>query len=341
MIDVSYDAAPEALAGLAGQEGLDEIEALMIHLAVGGRLDRLGLMVQEHLASGGRRMRARLALAAAEALGLSRAAAIGWGAACELVHNATLVHDDLQDGDEMRRGRASLWAHHGAAQAINAGDLLLMLPFLALAHLDTDDATRWRLSRAIAARAERTVRGQATEMELVGNERFDWHSWVSAAEGKSGALLSLPVEGAAILAGLREASVRPLAEAFGQLGVLYQVHDDVRDLWGDKGRDRRGNDLREGKASALVVAHLGLHPDDTDELVDVLSKPREETTDAEVDGLVRRFETGGALALVRERIIALEGRVLDNPTLAAVPDLHAIAAEIVGQLRRDAPAVIR
>jgi geranylgeranyl pyrophosphate synthase len=323
--------------GLSALDGLDEVEARMVHLAVGARLDRVGRMVQEHLGTGGSRTRARLAFAAAEALGRTRADAIGWAAACELVHNATLVHDDLQDGDPLRRGSPALWSRYGAAQAINAGDLLLMLPFLALDSIACDDATRWRLSHAIARRSEHTVRGQAFEMELVGAGRLDWASWATAAEGKSGALLALPVEGAAILAGLRDASVTAIGASFARIGVLYQLHDDVRDLWGDKGRDRRGNDLREGKASAVVAVHLAHRPEDRALVLHLLTTPREATADVDVDAMIDRFETAGTLRAVRERSLALEERILGDAMLRSIPDLHAIAAELVAQLRAAAP----
>lgn len=326
---------------ILGERDLDEVEALMIHLAFGRRLDRLGRMLHEHLGSGGRRMRARLALAAADALGVEPGGAVGWAAACELLHNATLVHDDLQDGDRMRRGRPSLWATYGAAQAINAGDLLLILPNLALEALAVEDGVRWRLARILAERAERTVRGQSAEMVLVAGRRLDWDAWALAAEGKSGALLALPVEGAAILAGLAAPSVGPIGAAFSRLGVLYQLHDDVRDLWGDKGREKTGNDLREGKPSAVVAAHLSVHPEDTARLVAVLEKPRAETTDDEVAATVRLFEGGGALWMLAEQIADLRRDVLECPTLRALPDLRAIASGLVAELEAAAPAVLR
>ena len=114
---------------LWSDEGLDDVERLMLELCSGERLDRLGAILWEHVNTGGKRLRARLALASCQALGGTREQAVAWAAACELLHNATLIHDDLQDGDEVRRGREALWVRHGAAQAINAGDLALMLPY--------------------------------------------------------------------------------------------------------------------------------------------------------------------------------------------------------------------
>ena len=81
------------------QPALDEVEQRMRHLSAGDRLERAGVMAQEHLATGGRRIRARLALAATACLDADPARAVAWATAVELLHNATLIHDDIQDGD--------------------------------------------------------------------------------------------------------------------------------------------------------------------------------------------------------------------------------------------------
>lgn len=330
----AYAELEAPLAGLAGHAGVDETEALMVHLAVGARLDRAGSIAREQLATGGKRVRARLALAAGEALGLDRDAMVPWAAACELVHAATLVHDDLEDGDRVRRGHPTAWARHGVAQAINTGDLLLMLPFLALERLDTSDLVRFRLAMTLAKRAEQTARGQALDLELLATGRLDALHWSRAAEGKSGALLALPVEGAVWLAGLAGRTAAEASAAFCRIGVLYQLRDDVADAFGDKGRGVPGNDLREGKVSALVVAHARLHPEEVDALVAVLETPRDQTTDVDVAHWLRRFRDGGALSAAHARIAALEDEILSSPMLCAMPDLRAVAESLVTSMRR-------
>lgn len=325
--------------GLWANDALSGVEEVMSRLAVGTRLERSGHMVQEHLATGGKRLRARLALSALEALGGRREQGIGWAAACELVHNATLIHDDLQDGDRVRRGHPTTWVRHGAAQAVNAGDLLLMLPFLALDAVEAEGEVRWLLARAVARRAEATVRGQSLELDLLGGRRTDWETWQRATEGKTGALLALPVEGAALIAGLSiDAAVR-FGQEFVRLGVLFQLADDVLDLYGDKGRNERGSDLREGKVSALVVEHLRLHPEDTPWLLGVLDAPRDATSAADVATAIERFRSGGALAAVLARYASLEAQVLGAPILRAVPDLYAVARELCSQIRSTLPPV--
>jgi geranylgeranyl diphosphate synthase type I len=316
------DASP-----LASPAGLADVETLMQRVAVGRFLDRAGIMVQEHLQSGGKRVRARLALAAVEALGLSRQDGIPWAAAVETLHNATLVHDDIQDGDILRRGELTLWVRHGMPQAINAGDLMLMMPTILLQDLAAPDAVRWNLALATARRAAATVRGQAEEMALTHSGRFDWKSYLHAVEGKTGQLLALPVEGAALLAGRSPEHAARLGDEFVRLGLIFQLQDDTRDLYADKGRGR-GSDLREGKCSALVVAHLALHPEDDGWLVDLLRTPRERTAQAGIDRAIATFREGGALHDVLLRIERESEAVRTSPVLSQEPRLHDVALEL-------------
>lgn len=313
------------ISGLAKPDGLSEVDALMHQLAARGRA---GAMVAEHLATGGKRLRARLALAALEALGGERSRGVAWAAACELLHNATLVHDDLQDGDRMRRGHPTVWARHGVAQAVNAGDLMLMLPILALEHLPAPDGVRWPLARALAGHAAEVARGQAAELDLAGCAEIRWDQYRDAVAGKTSALFELPVEGAALLAGRDAAEARAAAEGFGHLGVLFQLQDDLLDLYGDKGREQPGSDLREGKVSALVVEHLRLHPEDGSALRSMLSLPRDQTPDAGVEDFIRRFRQGGAVDAVLRRITFEAESAMQCPGLQREPDLCDLARDL-------------
>ncbi len=317
----------DRMAGLNSTEGLARVEALMVRLSGDG--DAAGAMVRGHLATGGKRLRARLALAALDVLGVGRERGIGWAAACELLHNATLVHDDLQDGDRTRRGHPTVWAQHGEAQAVSVGDLLLMLPFLALEHAEARPGVRWLLARALAEHAAAVARGQVEELQLAGAKELGWEAYRRAVAGKTSALFELPVEGAALLAGRAEADARDLAEAFCHLGVLFQLQDDVLDLYGDKGRERPGSDLREGKISALVVEHLALYPGDADGLRELLAAPRDATPDHEVDAAITRFREGGALEAVLRRIEQEAEASLGCPGLRDEPGLRDLAGELV------------
>lgn len=311
-------------ASQAELHAMEQVKALMLKVSAGDHFERLGAIVQEHLLTGGKKLRARMALASARALNVRADHGIGWAAACELLHNASLVHDDLQDRDEYRRGRFCVWVRHGEAQAINAGDLMLMLPYTTVDHIDVDSATKWQLSRALARRAEETVRGQSLEMTLLSSCRWDWTSYDKAATGKTSALMTLPVQGAALLAGRTPEEAERLSDCFFALGLLFQMQDDVVDLYGNKGRDKPGGDIREGRVSALVVEHLTQHPEDLEWLGPMLGKPRAQTTDADVEQVREVFQKA-ALPGVLRRIRRTEQAVLNNPVLLAEPGLVTVA----------------
>ncbi len=313
---------------LRSEEGVGEAEQMMLDLAGDPRTDLAALMVSEHLATGGKRLRARLALATLEVLGGERGTGTGWAAACELLHNATLIHDDLQDGDTTRRGRPTTWQRFGAAQAVNAGDLLLMLPFLAVERIPAPAEHRLALCTAIARHATVTARGQTAEIALATAADIGWDAYRAAVEGKTGALFQLPVEGAAILAGHAPDEARALAGGFRGLGVLFQLQDDVLDLYGEKGRSAAGSDLREGKVSALVVEHVALHPGDGPWLRALLALPRDRTPEDDVRRATERFRTAGALRAVLGRIRHEALAVVSAPALKRAPALRDLAWEL-------------
>lgn len=330
---------PFAAESQEERRALEQIDALVLKLSAGDRFERLGAIVQEHLLTGGKKLRARLALATGRALGVDADRAVPWASACELLHNATLIHDDLQDRDAYRRGEFSVWVRHGEAQAINAGDLLLMLPFVALEHVPVKGDIRWELARAIARRAEETVRGQSLEMSLLSSCRWNWEAYTEAAQGKTAALMALPVQGAALLGGRSVSAAERLADCFRDLGLLFQLQDDVVDLFGDKGREAPGGDLREGRVSALVVAHLTRHPDEIQWLGPLLGKARQETTDADVAAAASRFEASGALQDVLGRIEETQRRFERAGALLAEPAVAAVARDLADRSLRQVRAL--
>ncbi|MBM4375852.1 MAG: polyprenyl synthetase family protein [Deltaproteobacteria bacterium] len=318
----------ERVIASSADELIARVEEVMERLTGDASGDLTREMVLEHLATGGKRFRARLALEAGRALGAEPSFAVGWAAAVELLHNATLVHDDIQDGDTIRRGKATVWARYGIEQAINAGDFLLMLPYLAVAELDCEPAVKARLMTVLARSAVDCVRGQVYELQLKSLEEVPWQRYLRAVRGKTGALLAMAVEGSALLAGRSVDEAAAFAACFFPLGELFQMQDDVLDLYGDKGRSEQASDLYEGKVSALVVAHLERHPEETTWLRALLSAPRYATSPDDVRDAVERMRSGGALADVLGHIAAVEHETRSSPVLAAEPDLQATALQL-------------
>jgi geranylgeranyl diphosphate synthase type I len=324
------DAGGPLLDSPAVAAALARVEDLMRELAGGGPDDPAGAVAAEHLEAGGGRLRARLALAATVALGGDAEEAVGWAAACELLHNATLVHDDLLDGDRTRRGRPAAWARHGAAQALVAGDLLLMLPWLALHWTETGPLRRWEAARALAWCASDVARCQAAELALRGSADVSWDAWRRIAAGKTGTLFRLPVLGAAVLCGRPAGEAERLSAPFEALGVWFQLRDDLLDLEGTRGNPP-GEDLREGKPTALTVEHLALHPGDGAWIARLLRLPRGATPADEVRRAVAAFR-GGARAAACERMEVERRAVLDAPALRAEAGLLRLAEETIAAL---------
>jgi geranylgeranyl diphosphate synthase type I len=330
---MALDGASQNL--LSEDDALRAVEQQMLALSIehGGVL---GEIAAEHLATGGKRVRARLALAAAEALGVARDRAVPWATAVELVHNASLIHDDLQDGDVVRRGRPTTWVRWGAAQAINVGDFLLVLPWLSIRAVEAGARVRAGLSTALAEAICAMTRGQALEPALPeacrdGEGRDAYRLCI---EGKTAALFGAPARGAALLAGLEEDEAAAIGAIFERVGVLFQLQDDVLDLYGDKGRKDAGNDVREGKVSALVVEHLERNPDDASWLLGILDKSRTQTTDRDVADVSAAFVERGALDGVLGWIASISAEIASAPELRERPALRLLASTLLDLVLR-------
>lgn len=325
---------------LANDRGLSETEQMMYKLVNSLASTSAKQMLLWHLSTGGKRIRVRLALATIEALGRDRAQAIAWAAAVELLHNASLVHDDIQDGDRMRRGEPTLWARYGKAQAINVGDMLLMLPFLAVNEVPADTFVRSNLSELLARRAVNTVSGQVEELDMLSDKRLSFTEYVATVRKKTGELLALPVQGAAQLAGKDAEEANAIADPFIDLGTLFQLQDDILDLYGDKGRGQVGSDLFEGKVSALVVAHQLVHPEEREWLLDLLEKDRDETPVSEVKRAIEKFRNGGALDYVISFINQIINQLNRSTRLRDEPELHRVAMELCNRALKPIQHVI-
>ncbi len=303
---------------------IEQVESLMVELAFGAEREKTGQIVEEHLQTGGKRLRALLALAACKCLRASVETAIPWAAACELLHNATLIHDDLQDGDRVRRGQPTTWVTYGMPSAINAGDLLLVLPTIAVSRLVVSLPKRWHLSEALATYAAKVIRGQVAEFEMTRVGRVSLAAYEAAIDGKTSPLFELPVLGSALIADRSLETARAVSRPFSILGRLFQMQDDVLDLYGENGREAPGADIREGKISALVATHLQAFPNERDEILSVLKLPRNETPTSAVDGLITRFRDAGTLQSVLRRIEHEAAKARDEMQTMGEHELHEL-----------------
>ncbi|MEV0173311.1 family 2 encapsulin nanocompartment cargo protein polyprenyl transferase [Streptomyces sp. NPDC050803] len=208
----------------------------------------------------GKAIRPALVLTAAEALGgrPARTAAVRAAAAVELVHNFTLLHDDVMDRDTTRRHRPTAWTVFGDADAILAGDALQALALRLLAE-DPHPAAAAAAARLTACVVELCEGQHAdTAMERCGPAEVSLDEVLAMAEAKTGALLGCACALGALYAGATEEDVAAM-DAFGrEAGLAFQLIDDVIGIWGDPRRTGKpaGADLAARKKSLPVVAAL-------------------------------------------------------------------------------------
>jgi geranylgeranyl pyrophosphate synthase len=179
-----------------------------------------------HLRSGGQRVRARLAIHAGLKLQLVHGDIIALATTAELLHNASLIHDDLQDRDALRHGVASVWSAFGENTAICAGDLMLAAAYGALGAV-SQPARLPALLKLTLARTGAAIGGQC--LDLAGPKDQAIAGYEAMAMAKSGALLSLPTE-LALLAADRNDCLLGARQAAESFAIGYQIVDDIDDI---------------------------------------------------------------------------------------------------------------
>ncbi len=226
----------------------------------------------------GKAIRPALVLTAVTALGGPQPAAVTAAAAVELVHNFTLLHDDVMDRDATRRHRPTAWTVFGVADAILAGDALQALAQRMLAE-DPHPASTAAAARLAACVVELCA-GQQVDVALErrGPDEVTLDEVLAMAEAKTGALLGCACAVGGLYAGAGEGDIDAL-DVFGrEAGLAFQLIDDVIGIWGDPGRTGKpaGADLMVRKKSLPVVAALASGTPAGAELAELYASPYEE-----------------------------------------------------------------
>jgi geranylgeranyl pyrophosphate synthase len=264
-----------------------------------------------------------------EACGKDPLAAINLGAALEMVHNATLVHDDLQDGDVMRRGFPTVWKKWSPAQAINCGDAMFHFALEILLEQPLESSVARNLTRRFIRGVVQVIEGQAQEFLLKDEELPTTQRYLEVVEGKTAALIATSLNIAAQALEKDAGVVADVERAGMDLGVLFQMQDDVLDVYGDKGRDQKATDVAEGKISILVAQCLEVaKPQDQKRLLEILRKPREQTSSQEILEAVAIFDRYETLSLVLKRIAELRSRIANLSIKTTEPRLHQLLMEL-------------
>ena len=207
-------------------------------------------------ARAGKALRPTLVLLAAESVGADAGVALSGAAAVEMIHDFTLLHDDVMDQDRERRGRPTAWTCFGVGRAICGGDaLVLRATQLLLADASPHGA---RATDELLAATQAVIAGQGQDLAFEGRVDVTVDAYLAMAGGKTGALLGGSAAIGAILGGGADDRIDALRTWGEALGLAFQAVDDWLGIWGDPERTGkpRASDLRQRKASLPIVMAL-------------------------------------------------------------------------------------
>jgi len=209
----------------------------------------------------GKRIRPLFCLLCCQAAGGNWQQALPAAAAIEILHNFTLVHDDIQDVSPTRRGRATLWTLWGVNQAINAGDAMFAQAHLAMSRLLERGVAPSLVVEAICRLDETCLlltRGQHADMQFEGRQTVTVEEYLAMIEGKTAVLISLCAELGAKIAGSSPQTVQHYATSALNLGLAFQVRDDILGIWGDEAAIGKSaaTDIKTRKKSLPILYGL-------------------------------------------------------------------------------------
>jgi geranylgeranyl pyrophosphate synthase len=312
----------EAIVQVAGGHVpllLAQVEERLSALA-GGHGPVLAEHARATIAAGGKRLRPLLVLLAAGRSPVDPRELVACAAAVELVHSATLVHDDVLDAAPLRRGLPTVWAQGGRALAVATGDLLFSRAFAELAAAGTLSSVR-ALSRATSALAE----GELLQRQDAWSVTVAVERYLYRCELKTARLFEAACELGALAGGEHGAHVSALG-AFGlRIGLAFQLLDDVLDVSGpatSTGK-HRGTDLLDGTVTLPLI--LARQRDGALAAMDL----REITTPRQATELCERIEATGALADAKARALTIVVEAKEGLAVLELEDGQRIALDLV------------
>ena len=266
--------AEQQIAGLAGRF-LPEVERCLREAVQAG--GELAPMLRYHMgwetmagapaSGGGKALRPILCLAACEMSGGDWRDALPAAAALELIHNFSLIHDDIQDGDETRRGMPTLWRIRGVPQALTAGNAMRVIADRTAGALGRGGVTPG-IAQGAAAELTRKylemIEGQYLDLSFEAAEHVSAADYLDMIGRKTGALLESAMYMGALVATGDPAAARRFGECGMRLGVAFQVRDDYLGVWGDPAATGKpvGADIRRKKKSLPAVYLFENAPDE-------------------------------------------------------------------------------
>ncbi|WP_296885282.1 short chain isoprenyl diphosphate synthase IdsA [uncultured Methanobrevibacter sp.] len=271
--------------------------------------------------AGGKMLRPSLSLITAEAVGGKRDNALKAGSAIELIHTFSLIHDDIMDDDDMRRGMPSVHKVWGEDVAILAGDTLFSKAFEIIINSNSEINTPAQINKALATVADACVKiceGQASDMGF--EDRFDVseEEYMEMIFKKTGALIAAATKVGAIMGGASDEVVDAMYEYGRLIGLAFQIQDDYLDLASDEETLGKpiGSDIGKGKMTIIAINGLSSAGDDSEKLLEILKDDNNSQED--IDLAIEILTKCGAIEYARN--LALDSVNQAKEVLEILPD---------------------
>lgn len=256
----------------------------------GGVLDSLYQPISYGMAAGGKRLRPALLLMACEAFGGEAESAMDAAAGIEMFHNFTLLHDDVMDNSDTRRGRPSVYAKWGQNAAILSGDTMLTLATQLISKVP--DSHLRNILDIFNQMAIRVYEGQALDMDFESRMDVDIDDYIRMIMDKTGALIGAAAQIGALIGGATESQAKEMYEFGMMLGIAFQIQDDWLDVYGDASTFGKpiGGDINNNKKSFLLLQALGSSGNEVDAIKAALELPAGDTKVKIVTNIYSRLD---------------------------------------------------
>tara|TARA_B100001175_G_C19399254_1_gene585387 strand:- start:4 stop:1089 length:1086 start_codon:yes stop_codon:yes gene_type:complete len=292
---------------------------------------RLSGAMMHLVEGGGKRIRATLPWLVAKAVGDTHAGMLDVGAAIETIHNFTLVHDDIMDDDDVRRGRPAVHIEYNLPTAINAGDAMLAIAFEALASAEgLEPELLPHLVKRIGWMVRRVAEGQQLDIDFEGRIAVSEAEYLEMIEGKTAVMFLTCAEIGAHLAGADRDIIECMHDWGLAVGICFQLMDDLIDVVSDSDTLGKpaGSDIAQGKRTLMVIHALSqMDSPSKQDLLDVLGKGDLATPEEISKGLAALHDLGSvdyarrkAEAYHRDAHLHLN-KLPDGPALVALREL--------------------
>ena len=320
MIEKSENVPGQALMS-ALESHKEAVENRIISALSKSNNERLRAAMMHLIEGGGKRLRAILPWLVADALGGSHDGLYDLGASIEIIHNFTLVHDDIMDNDSIRRGRPAVHVEFDHPTAINAGDAMLAVAFEVLADSNDFDAEHFRdLVSIIGSMVRMVSEGQQQDMSFENRDDVTQDEYIQMISGKTAAMFTTCARTGALLSGADSTTVDTLALWGEYVGLCFQLMDDLIDVTGDSKTLGKPacSDIIEGKQTLIAIHALQQDESKLTTFHEVFGSGIEDTDQIVLDQVISELHESGSISHARN--LAMEYHRKAHECLDSLPE---------------------